>query len=118
MASLLAVATALAACAAGPSPSVSWPDDAIVLTADVLRFDTDEIVLPADRPITLVLRNLERQPHNVNITTADGGQGEVVFRSELITSATGVYSVPAVEAGTYFFRCDAHPTMSGTVVVR
>jgi plastocyanin len=28
------------------------------------------------------------------------------------------YGVPALAPGTYFFRCDVHPAMSGELVVR
>lgn len=31
--------------------------------------------------------------------------------------ATRDYDVPALEAGTYYFQCDIHPQMNGTVEV-
>jgi len=31
---------------------------------------------------------------------------------------TIVYDVPALKPGTYFFRCDLHPNMNGTLNVR
>jgi hypothetical protein len=31
---------------------------------------------------------------------------------------TVVYSVPALDAGTYYFRCDLHTEMKGTIEAR
>ena len=33
-------------------------------------------------------------------------------------SATKVYEVPALAAGSYFFRCDVHPDMQGTITAQ
>jgi plastocyanin len=30
---------------------------------------------------------------------------------------TVTYDIPALDAGTYYFHCDVHPTMNGSVVV-
>jgi hypothetical protein len=39
--------------------------------------------------------------------------GEVFSGPDVVT-----YEVPALDAGTYFFRCDVHPTtMTGTFLV-
>jgi plastocyanin len=41
-----------------------------------------------------------------------------LFRGDLVTGATtATYDIPALPAGTYYFQCDVHPTMNGTVVV-
>lgn len=114
----IGLAGVLGACTGAPKPSVTWPPDAIVVTADKLHFDTTELVFPADEESTFVLRNLETQPHNIAITSERDGSGDLLFRHDLVTGTTEVYPVPAMPAGVYFFRCEAHPTMSGTVIVR
>ena len=41
-----------------------------------------------------------------------------LFTGELITGPdTITYKIPALEAGTYFFRCDVPTTMIGTLTV-
>src|SRR5207247_3937142 len=45
--------------------------------------------------------------------------GTNLFRGEIVTGPTAVdYRIPPLEPGTYYFHCDVHPTMSGTVVVK
>lgn len=36
---------------------------------------------------------------------------------EMITDDAITYEIPALEPAQYFFRCDAHPAMTGIVVV-
>jgi plastocyanin len=41
-----------------------------------------------------------------------------VFTGDLVTGvADTTYQVPALDAGTYRFQCDVHPTMNGTFIV-
>ena len=40
-----------------------------------------------------------------------------LFVGKLVSRATIIYDVPALEPGTYFFRCDLHPDMRGTLIV-
>lgn len=82
-------------------------------------FDTDCLAAPAGKPFTIVFDNQDPSiPHNLSIYTDDGAT-ESLYTGEIVTGPDVVtYRVDALEAGTYFFRCDVHPTtMTGTFVV-
>jgi plastocyanin len=114
---LLAVsALTLTACSTGgAAASASPPSDAAALIdANGLKFSKAELAVPADAPFKLFFRNLEGVPHNVAIYR-DASASEKVFVGETITNAAATYEVPAIPAGEYFFRCDVHTDMTGTV---
>jgi plastocyanin len=53
--------------------------------------------------------------HNVAVYRDDTVE-ESMFVGDLIQGkATVTYDVPALEPGTYYFRCDVHPVMDGTL---
>jgi len=112
------IAVLVAACSGGASAaSASAPPEADLAVESVgMAFDTDTITLAAGEPTTLFYRNLDGAPHNVAIY-ADESASEELFIGETITDAAVTYEIPALEPGTYFFRCDVHPDMKGTVVV-
>lgn len=57
-------------------------------------------------------------PHNIAIYTDEGASNNL-FRGDLVSGpATVTYKVPPLKAGTYYFRCDIHPQMSGAFVVK
>jgi plastocyanin len=89
----------------------------VAICADDLVFDADTIEAPAGEEFTITLTNAESQPHNVSLYTEEGG--EEIVTGEVITGpdATTQVVVPALDAGTYYFRCDVHPEMEGTVVI-
>jgi hypothetical protein len=113
----LAVA-ALAACSSGAAPTalVSVDPSAPRVVADDLRFTTPVVTGPAARPFQLVFDNQESALHNVAIQGSDGGD---VFTGELFNGPdVRVYSVPALDAGTYKFICSVHPDMVGELTLR
>jgi len=101
-------------------PAACEPDGT---TIDVMAmesvFDADCLAAPAGKPFEIVFDNMDAGiPHNVAIYT-DEGAGTPLFVGEVFNGPDVVtYDVPALDAGTYFFRCDVHPTtMTGTFVV-
>jgi plastocyanin len=122
---LATVALATAACgstnAGEPAGPATTPDpanpDAVVVVARDMRFAQAEVVVPAGTPFQVTFENRESAPHNVAIY-ADASAATALFRGEIFSSGTRVYEVPALVAGSYFFRCDVHPDMTGTIVAR
>jgi plastocyanin len=116
----LAVVAALAAACGLASGASEAPDDPIetdaTITANALAFDTATITLEAGDARTLRLINLENVPHNVAIYV-DESAAQSLFGGELIDRSEIVYRLPPLEPGSYFFRCDLHPEMKGSLLV-
>jgi plastocyanin len=91
----------------------------LVVVASGLAFDTAEIDLPADQPSQITLDN--RDPavvHNISIFPDESSLDAPMFDGADVTGPDqATYEVPAFPAGTYYFHCDTHPNMSGSVVV-
>jgi plastocyanin len=90
----------------------------IAVVAEGLQFDTKELDLPAGQPVTISFENKDAGiPHNIAIYT-DASKSTVLFQGEVFPGpATKTYSVDPLEAEEYYFQCDVHPAMNGTVVV-
>jgi plastocyanin len=121
---LLSLAAVLAACSgatgdpgtASSAASVPPAGDVVTVTAKDLKFGQTEITVPADEAFDLVLDNQESAPHNVAIYTDESASTKISVGEIFSGPAQKTQSVPAMAAGTYFFRCDVHPDMKGTVV--
>jgi plastocyanin len=126
--SILALSLVLVACGGGTSSpdasedtsaggTVAVVDGNVDISADNLEFDASVIQAPAGEPFTITFTNLESQPHNVAALTEEGG--DEIARGEVITGpdAEDVIEVPALEPGEYYFLCDVHHEMNGTIVV-
>ena len=107
-------------------PSTSTPSGGggsgatAALGAKNLQFSASTLTLPAGQAVTLTFTNNDAGiPHNVSIYS-DAAYTTNVFKGDLVTGpASGKYNISALAAGTYYFRCDVHPsTMIGTVTVK
>jgi plastocyanin len=117
---LVAVALFAAGCGStaigGEQPPASLDPASPRISADGIAFDTATLTVPADRPFTLIFENREAVPHNVSIY-ADVAHGDRRFEGAVFSGpATRWYPVSALAAGTYIFRCDVHPSMTGRLV--
>ncbi|HYV01708.1 MAG TPA: multicopper oxidase domain-containing protein [Actinomycetota bacterium] len=109
--------------ATGPAPAsgdCSPKGTSLSVTAQTTAFDASCLAAPANTPFTIQLMNMDAGvPHNVSIFT-DSSATQALFIGEVVNGPTTVtYEVPALKPGTYFFRCDVHPTqMTGNFVVK
>ncbi|MDI6876560.1 MAG: fasciclin domain-containing protein [Methanomicrobiales archaeon] len=90
------------------------------LVAEGIAFDQNTITVPAGANVTMNFENRDEGiPHNFAAYTTSAAT-EPIFVGEVITgvdSITYTFTAPE-EPGTYFFRCDVHPTtMTGSLVV-
>jgi plastocyanin len=91
----------------------------LAIMAQNVAFGTDCLAAPAGKAFTITFMNHDAGvPHNVAIYK-DAGATQELFKGALVSGpATINYKVGALPAGTYFFRCDVHPQMKGTFVVK
>ena len=113
---LVLTAAACSAAGTGVSPSIEPQNVDLTIISRDLAFDQESLATSSGSTWSLQLVNEDAAPHNVAIYT-DASAAESLFVGELVSSTTIVYQVPALEPGTYFFRCDLHPEMNGTLVV-
>ncbi len=94
------------------------PSSQLHVTAQGIKFLESTLTAPAGQPLTIVFENKDPVPHNIAIF--DSGQmTRSFFHGTVVTGPqTVTYTVPALHPGTYYFHCDVHPTMNGTLVVK
>jgi plastocyanin len=115
--------TAMAATKAATSPPAATPAENAVtinVVAQNMAFDQSTITVKAGAQVTLNFNNKDTAPHNVAIYT-DQSAVQVIYKGEVFSgpaSKTYTFTAPTTP-GTYFFRCDVHPTkMTGQFIVQ
>ena len=98
------------------SGTATVADGAVEITAANLEFDANVIEAAAGEAFTITLVNDDSAPHNISVYTAEGGE-EIVLGEVIEGGQTVEVEVPALDAGEYYFVCDVHPDMNGTVSV-
>ena len=92
----------------------------IDLTAENIAFDKKTITVPSGASVTVNFENRDSGvPHNFAVYDTDAAKN-VIFQGKIITGlAKTTYTFRAPDKpGTYFFRCDIHPTqMRGQFIV-
>ena len=136
---LAALVLVISACTSAPSPTPTpTPTPAptptptptttpagqgvtIDLVAKNIAFDKSTITVPAGADVTVNFDNQDSGiPHNFAVYT-DSTAKTSIFVGQIISgpkTTTYTFTAPGTP-GTYFFRCDVHPTqMTGTFIVQ
>lgn len=115
-------ATASADGASGASPSASAPNGlntggALEITASDEAFDSSVIQAAAGESFAVLLINNDGdEDHNFAVYTEEGG--DLIVASDIIAGGETVeVQVPALDAGEYYFVCQLHDEMNGTLIV-
>jgi len=118
----LALGAMLSACSAaqpsgsGDGGTVSVVNGVVELSAANLVFNAAVIEAPAGEPFDINFTNDDTVPHNISVYVQEGG--DEIVKGEIIDAGlTTRTPVSALEPGTYYFQCDLHPEMKGTLVV-
>ena len=84
---------------------------------DTVAFTPDALAFPAGSLVPLIFDN-ETVGVGHNIGIYDHRGGNELFKGAIVTGPKQVeYRVQALAAGTYYFQCDVHPNMNGTLTV-
>ncbi len=119
----LAIAPALVTFAnATPAPVASQaaggggaPGGPIQITAQNISFQQTTVTVPAGKPFQIAFENRDSVQHNVAIFDSSKLTKNFFRGTVFAGPKTMTYDVPALPAGTYYFHCDVHPNMSGTI---
>ena len=116
---VLAAITVACSGAAADNPASAGPVDpnAPVITAQNMAFSPATLDVTANKAFSLTFDNKDGAPHNVAIYT-DSSAGTAISVGQVITSSKGDQVVPALKPGSYFFRCDVHHDMTGTITAK
>ncbi|HSO29519.1 MAG TPA: cupredoxin domain-containing protein [Candidatus Sulfomarinibacteraceae bacterium] len=129
---LIAACGASGAASSAPTPAAS-PTEAPIPPFDGLVIDLiakgqawskTELEAPAGAPFRILLDNQDKDfYHGIAIaqgeTPAAAREAELVYKGDIVPGpVVRAYDVPALEPGTYWFVCQPHANMNGTITVQ
>lgn len=115
---LLFMAGGLAAYGVGQRPEerkAGPPPQTVV--AKNIAYEQKHLDLEAGADITVNFKNEDTVPHNINFTVDQAGTQSFYKQDPLPGPISATYSFKAPKAGSYYYHCDVHPNMTGTVTV-
>lgn len=108
----------LAACSGGAAATCEPSGTQLHIAVETTHlFNKECLAAPANQPFTIEFDNQDTSGHgNHNITILDG---DSLFVGDVAPHETSItYEVGPLAAGTYRFKCDNHPQMNGSFIVK
>lgn len=87
------------------------------VTAANVQFNTDTIELEAGAEAEITFVNDDTVEHNIAIYESDAAEQDIFVGDVIPGGQETTYTFAGPEAGEYYFQCDVHPAMNGTVTV-
>ena len=92
------------------------PTSEVAITAvPSLKWDTDALAVNASEPLTVTVDNEDTSVHNFSIYEDDTLEKEIFIGEEVAANASIEEDVDPLKKGEYYFQCDYHPSMNGTL---
>jgi plastocyanin/uncharacterized membrane protein len=92
------------------------PEAVSICASNDQAFDRASLTAPAGTRFDLVFDNEDDGvPHNVAIYANPSADNSLFVGETIMGPSSVTYDVPALDPGEYFFRCDVHPQMDGTL---
>lgn len=123
---LLVVIVVSAGCSPGggdsqaPSTGKAAAGQELRVVGQDLSFDVEELTASAGEPFKITFENKDQGlPHNLAVYRSGPPAKDLVVMTPVEPGIkTQQLALPALDAGSYFYQCDVHPTtMTGTLVV-
>jgi plastocyanin len=103
----------------GGGPGAGGLGGPVTLDAKNISFVQKTLTAASGGPITVHFDNMDAgTPHNFVVFNGTAATAPVIFRGDIVTGpGTKDYTFTAPPPGTYFFHCDVHPQMTGSLTV-
>ncbi len=103
---------------AGPPPAAGAPAGPVLTATDPTAFSPNSIDLPAGQPAMITFDNEDAGvTHNLDVYSDKEYTQSIAKTPDVPGINSAQLALPALKPGTYYFRCDIHPVMTGTITV-